>query len=214
MPAYTPKLSETYETYQRHRADHDMEAALINARQILELMVAGLMGAAGLPPSQAQNKNEENINILFQAGVISGETKANYHQIRMIGNRVTHNENISEAEAERAFALLETEYRKFQTEYTDEAIRRAKKCRNGPSRRRSIAIKRTIQATLQGLLLEYCFWWSSFLLRVPSLISAGSIKGWVQAFKISSKACLQQRMNSRRRNMSRITPRLTIPSKK
>ena len=127
MPAYTPRLIEIHEKYLRHRMDDDFDAAIINARQIVELMVAELMNAAGLQPSQAQNKNEENINILFQAGVISSETKANYHQIRMIGNRVTHNEKVSASEVERIFGLLEAEYRKFQSEYTDDVISKARK---------------------------------------------------------------------------------------
>ena len=127
MPAYTPRLSEIHEKYLRHRMDDDFDAAIINARQIVELMVAELMNAAGLQPSQAQNKNEENINILFQAGVISAETKANYHQIRMTGNRVTHNEKVSASEAERIFGLLETEFIKFQSDYTDDVISKAKK---------------------------------------------------------------------------------------
>lgn len=127
MPAYTPRLIEVHQKYLRHRMDDDFDAAIINARQIVELMVAELMNAAGLQPSQAQNKNEENINILFQAGIISSETKANYHQIRMVGNRVTHNEKVSASEAERIFGLLEAEYGKFQSEYTDDVIKRAKK---------------------------------------------------------------------------------------
>lgn len=40
---------------------------------------------------------------------------------------MTHNEKVSASETERTFALLETEYKKFQSEYTDEVISNARK---------------------------------------------------------------------------------------
>ena len=65
MPAYTPRLIEIHEKYLRHRMDDDFDAAIINARQIVELMVAELMNAAGLQAPCAARRHH---NIWWAAG--------------------------------------------------------------------------------------------------------------------------------------------------
>lgn len=120
MPSYKDNehiIADKYKEYQERMAAGDKSAAILNARQLVELMVNSFMDAAALQLPQEQDTAAERIDTIFRAGVISYKTRDNYHFIRKTANYVIHNREVPNERIEQSFELLEIEYQKFQTKY-------------------------------------------------------------------------------------------------
>lgn len=129
MPSYKDNIqaiADKYTEYQNRVASNDTNAAMWNARQLVELMVDAFISAAGIQLPAEQSDPVEKINVLFRSGVITAETQANYHFIRKTANKVVHSNDVSPADISRSFTLLDTEYQKFQTEYDLDKISAAR----------------------------------------------------------------------------------------
>lgn len=129
MPSYKNNMqaiADKYVEYQNRVAANDTNAAMWNARQLVELMVGAFIDASGIQLPAEQNDPIEKINVLFRSGVITAETQANYHFIRKTASKVVHNNDVSPADISRSFGLLGIEYQKFQTEYDLDKINAAR----------------------------------------------------------------------------------------
>lgn len=83
--------------------------AMVKARQVLECMVRCMAEGACL----VEGDLSDTINQLFENGVISRDTKDNYHTIRRIGNKAVHEGNDEAYDADKAYKLLVEEVYTF-----------------------------------------------------------------------------------------------------
>lgn len=86
-----PELYRAMTEVERRIDNEDWEAAVQKMRTALQELIRCFFSIYGTVP---QGSLDEQINMLFNAGLISSESASVYHKLRMLGNRVSH-ENTS-----------------------------------------------------------------------------------------------------------------------
>ena len=102
--------------------------AMIKARQTLEIMVGALADSYGVQQADLRTMIDE----LHRIGALSDTSAERYHQIRMIGNKATHEADDNPSGANAAYHLLSQELYTFARDYGNQKpVRRTRPSSRG-----------------------------------------------------------------------------------